>query len=118
MGRGGQERKWPRESVRRLQGGPKAGYGFGFGGARKARRRLACGHALTATFLKERWGWIDSGQCWWRHEGRQTRKHLFKERTTWKKEIRQLWEDLGRGGHHPRLEEQERIRIPCQAGGR
>lgn len=106
MGRGGQETKRARESVRRLQGGPKAGYGVRLWrrakGAAATSFQLACGHALTATFLKERWGWIDSGQCWWRHEGREIRKHRFKERTTWKKGIRQLWEDLGRGRHHPR----------------
>ena len=46
------------------------------------------GHAMTATFLKEKWGLVDSDMCWWCSKCRQNREHLFKECLTWKKEIR------------------------------
>ena len=61
--------------------------------------------------------------------GGQTREHLFKECATWKKEIRQRWEGVAStvGTREapartrpdaPSLEEQERIWISCQTGGR
>jgi hypothetical protein len=41
-----------------------------------------------------------SDECWWCEEGkRQTREHLFKECSRWRKEIKELWrrvaEDVG-----------------------
>ena len=67
-----------------------------------ARRELAVrffqlesGHAMTAPFLKEKFGWVSSDQCWWCGSGRQSREHLFKECRTWKEEIRKLWKELG-----------------------
>ena len=70
---------------------------------RKARKgvasrffQLLSGHAMIAPFLKERWKWTDSDRCWWCGGGRQGRDHLFKECTTWKKEIAELWEEVGR----------------------
>ena len=70
---------------------------------RRARKRTASifyqmlsGHAMIAPFLKEKWGWIDTDQCWWCRGGRQSRDHLFKECTTWKREIRELWNEVGR----------------------
>ena len=41
-------------------------------------------------------GGIDSDRCWWCNRGRQSRDHLFKECTTWKKEITELWNEVGR----------------------
>ena len=58
--------------------------------------QLLSGHAMTAPFLKDKWRWTDSDQCWWCGRGRQSREHLFKECTTWKKEIRELWEEVGK----------------------
>ena len=70
---------------------------------RGARKRVASryfqllsGHALTAPFLKDRWGWTDSDACWWCNGGRQSRDHLFKECKTWEREIRDLWNAVGR----------------------
>ena len=57
--------------------------------------RLASGHAMTAPFLKEKFGWIDSDVCWWCTGRRQTREHLFKECPAWKQEIRRLWKEVG-----------------------
>ena len=56
--------------------------------------QLALGHAMTAPFLKEKFGWTDSHICWWCGAGRQTREHLFKECMTWKSEIRELWKSV------------------------
>ena len=50
---------------------------------------------MIAPFLKEKFGWIGSDVCWWCGSGRQTREHLFKECLAWKKEIRELWEEVG-----------------------
>ena len=58
--------------------------------------QLLSGHAMIAPFLKEKWGWIDSDRCWWCNGGRQSRDHLFKECTMWKKEITELWSEVGR----------------------
>ena len=58
--------------------------------------QLLSGHAMIAPFLKEKWKWTDSDRCWWCERGRQSRDHLFKECTTWKKEITELWEEVGR----------------------
>ena len=58
--------------------------------------QLLSGHAMIAPFLKEKWGWIDSDKCWWCNGGRQSRDHLFKDCTTWKKEITELWNEVGR----------------------
>ena len=57
--------------------------------------QLASGHAMMAPFLKEKFGWVDSDQCWWCSGGRQTREHLFKECRAWKEEIRELWKKVG-----------------------
>ena len=69
---------------------------------------------MTATFLKGRWGWVDSDECWWRKRGRWTREHPFKECAAWTKEIRTLRKEVGdvsgksnnrmpgRGAGHPR----------------
>ena len=50
---------------------------------------------MTAPFLKDKFGWVDSDQCWWCRSGRQSREHLFKECRTWKKEIKELWKKVG-----------------------
>ena len=42
------------------------------------------------------WGWTSSDRCWWCEGGRQSRDHLFKECKTWKKEIAELWKEVGR----------------------
>ena len=34
--------------------------------------------------------------CWWCNGRRQSRDHLFKECITWKKEIEELWKEVGR----------------------
>ena len=57
--------------------------------------QLASGHAMIAPFLKEKFGWVSSDQCWWCSCGRQTREHLFKECRAWKEEIRELWKKVG-----------------------
>ena len=57
--------------------------------------QLASGHAMTAPFLKDKFGWVDSDQCWWCCGGRQSREHLFKECHAWKDEIRELWRKVG-----------------------
>ena len=56
--------------------------------------QLISGHALTASFTKEKFGWLDSDTCWC-GSARQTRKHLFKERVAWKEEIKELWKNVG-----------------------
>ena len=38
--------------------------------------QLSSGHAMTAPFLKEKFGWVESDGCWWCGGGRE---HLFKE---------------------------------------
>ena len=50
---------------------------------------------MTAPFLKEKFGWIESDTCWWCTKSRQTREHLFKECSSWKQEIRKLWKEVG-----------------------
>ena len=50
---------------------------------------------MTAPFLKEKFKWVDSDQCWWCSGGRQSREHLFKECRAWKSEIRELWKKVG-----------------------
>ena len=57
--------------------------------------QLASGHAMTAPFLRDKFKWVDSDQCWWCSSGRQSREHLFKECRTWKNEIRELWKEVG-----------------------
>ena len=56
--------------------------------------QLAPGHAMIAPFLKEKFKWVDSDLCWWCTKNRQSREHLFKECSTWKEEIRQLWKEV------------------------
>ena len=56
--------------------------------------QLASGHAMIAPFLSEKFGWIDSGSCWWCSGGRQSRENLFKECRTWKG-ISTLWREVG-----------------------
>ena len=58
--------------------------------------QLLSGHAMIAPFLKERWGWIDTDRCWWCEKGRQSRDHLFKECKAWEREIRELWNTVGK----------------------
>ena len=50
---------------------------------------------MIAPFLKEKFGWVSSDQCWWCSCDRQTREHLFKECRAWKEEIRELWKRVG-----------------------
>ena len=57
--------------------------------------QLASGHAMTAPFLRDKFGWMESDQCWWCGSGRQSREHLFKECRTWKDQIRKLWKKIG-----------------------
>ena len=58
--------------------------------------QLLSGHAMIAPFLKDRWGWTDSDECWWCDGGRQSRDHLFKECKRWSKEIKELWSAVGK----------------------
>ena len=58
--------------------------------------QLLSGHAMIAPFLKNRWGWTDSDACWWCDGGKQSRDHLFKECKRWRKEIEELWKEVGR----------------------
>ena len=58
--------------------------------------QLLSGHAMITPFLKDKWGWTDSDACWWCDGGRQSRDHLFKECRRWEKEIRELWDTVGR----------------------
>jgi hypothetical protein len=54
--------------------------------------QLMTGHAVIAPYLKEKLKKKDSDTCWWCEAGRrQTRDHLFKECSTWKNEIKDLW---------------------------
>ena len=46
--------------------------------------------------LTQSLGWTDSDRCWWCNRGRQSRDHLFKECVMWKKEIDELWKEVGR----------------------
>ena len=50
---------------------------------------------MTAPFLRDKFKWVDSDQCWWCSSGRQSREHLFKECRAWKNEIRKLWKEVG-----------------------
>ena len=56
--------------------------------------QLLSGHAMTAPVLKEGWGWTETDQCWRCEKGRQSREHLFRECTAWRREIRALWGGL------------------------
>ena len=104
---------WISDTSRRMRRG--TGHGRAFEGpGRKARPRirallrktrksvaaryfqLLSGHAMIAPFLKDRWGWTDSDKCWWCEGGRQSRDHLFKECSKWGKEIRELWDAVGK----------------------
>ena len=58
--------------------------------------QLLSGHAMIAPFLKDRWGWLDSEECWWCGRGRQSRDHLFKDCKRWKNEIEELWDTVGK----------------------
>ena len=57
--------------------------------------QLSSGHAMIAPFLRDKFGWVESDQCWWCDGGRQSREHLFKECRTWKNQIRKLWKKVG-----------------------
>ena len=57
--------------------------------------QLASGHAIIAPFLKDKFDWVNSDQCWWCSCSRESREHLFKECRAWKKEIRELWKKIG-----------------------
>ena len=100
--------EWREEIIRRSQGGrsflvPEMGTRPRIpSGLRQASKELASlffqlssGHAMTAPFLKEKFGWVESDGCWWCGGGRQTREHLFKECRAWKDEIRRLWKKVG-----------------------
>ena len=50
---------------------------------------------MIAPFLKDKFGWVESDQCWWCGSGRQSREHLFKECRAWKNEIKELWKKVG-----------------------
>ena len=50
---------------------------------------------MIAPFLRNKFGWVESDQCWWCEGGRQSREHLFKECRTWKDQIRKLWKKIG-----------------------
>ena len=50
---------------------------------------------MIAPFLRDRFGWVESDQCWWCESGRQSREHLFKECRTWKDQIKKLWKKIG-----------------------
>ena len=58
--------------------------------------QLLSGHAMIAPFLKEKWGWTDTDSCWWCEKGRQSRDHLFKDCRAWEREIRELWNTVGK----------------------
>ena len=58
--------------------------------------QLLSGHAMTAPFLKDRWGWMDSDRCLWCEKGRQSRELLFKECAAWTGETRKLWTEVGK----------------------
>lgn len=44
--------------------------------------QLTPGHAMTASFIKKKFGWLESDTCWWCGSTRQTREHHFKECVT------------------------------------
>jgi hypothetical protein len=59
--------------------------------------QLLSGHAITAPYLKEKLKKGDTDVCWWCESGkRQTREHLFKECARWKREIKDLWWEVGK----------------------
>ena len=64
--------------------------------------QLASGHSMTAPFLRDKFGWVDSDQCWRCSGGRQSREHLFKECHAWKNEIRELWKEVGKISNNDR----------------
>ena len=66
--------------------------------------QLSSGHAMIAPFLKEKFGWTESGACRWCSGGRQSREHLSKECKTWKGEIRTLWKEVGEASGDSRSE--------------
>ena len=106
-------RRWIEDTTARMKG-KNGGRGAFVGPDKRARPRiraplrktekgvaarffqLLSGHAMIAPFLKDRWGWTDSDACWWCDGGRQSRDHLFKECRKWKKEIEELWNEVGR----------------------
>ena len=65
---------------------------------------------MIAPFLKDKFGWVDSDQCWWCSSGRQSREHLFKECRAWKKEIRELWKRVGEISNASRDAEDKTLR--------
>ena len=75
--------------------------------------QLASGHAMIAPFLRDKFKWVDSDQCWWCSSGRQSREHLFKECRAWKSEIKELWKKVGEissadGDNKDEISERER----------
>jgi hypothetical protein len=59
--------------------------------------QLLSGHAITAPYLKQKLRISEMDTCWWCESGKkQTRDHLFKECSTCKTEIRDLWKTVGR----------------------
>jgi len=57
--------------------------------------QLKTGHALTGMYLK----WIKSREddtCWWCHQSgaTQTREHLFKVCTAWRRQQKVLWKEV------------------------
>ena len=74
--------------------------------------QLLSGHAMTAPFLKNRWGWTDSDTCWWCNDRRQSREHLFKECRAWAIEIRELCTAVGKASGKNRTDWKD----PLKAG--
>ena len=67
------------------------------------------------SFLRDKFGWVESDQCWWCEGGRQSREHLFKECRTWKDQIRKLWRNIGEVSGEAVLKTD---RSRCKARGR
>ena len=80
--------------------------------------QLSSGHAMIAPFLKEKFGWIESDQCWWCSRGRQTREHLFKEFSAWKEEIRKLWKEVAEATEDRSIAGKETVCFKKGRGGK
>jgi ribonuclease HI len=78
----------------------KSGWRKALRGERKALAsryyQLLTGHAITAPYMKEKLGKVDSDECWWCDAGvRQTRHHLFCECRAFRPQIVKLWKEVG-----------------------
>ena len=81
-------------------------------GARSAPKRIAArifqlysGHMMLASFLRDRYRWIEYDTCWRCGGGGQTREHVLKGCVAWKEEIRALWRRVGQASMSDRKEE-------------